>query len=77
MSDLKDLAALQVRFNIAKKALDTQHALVKKHHNEVYMPMYEEKKRLKEEFEAIADELRAAVVDNAEIFELLKSIRKG
>lgn len=69
------ISAAQTRVKEAETAYTKQFYLLKKHHNEVYQPMYEEKKRLAKVLEDEQKALSAILAENLALVEAIKGLK--
>lgn len=59
----------------AQQAYDEQFMLVKKHHNEVYQPMWEEKKRREKILSNAQAALKEVMDANKDLVDAIKSLK--
>jgi len=69
------LSDAQAAVREAQKAYDEQFMLVKKHHNEVYQPMWEEKKRREKVLTEAQAALKKVMDANKDLVDAIKSLK--
>jgi uncharacterized hydantoinase/oxoprolinase family protein len=69
------LSKAQAAVREAEKAYAEQFLAVKKHHNEVYQPMWEEKKRREKVLVDAQTELKAVMAANQDLVDAIKSLK--
>lgn len=74
---MKKLIDAQTAYRTAKEAYEAKAAEVKKLHNEVYAPLCEEKRALKEELESAKVALEQEILANKDLLELARSISRA
>ena len=70
------MVELQSIVKAAKAETDRLDAEVKRMHNEVYGPLCAAKREARSEYERLAGELKTLIVENKELFDMIKSIGK-
>lgn len=72
---IENLQAAQENYKAVKAQYDKQAQAVKDHHNNVYAPMCERKRELKEELDEARLELERQIRDNKELLEVARGLK--
>lgn len=72
---IQQLSDAQASVREAEKAYTEQFLLVKKHHNEVYQPMWEEKKRREKALVDAQATLKAVMAENQDLVDAIKGLK--
>lgn len=72
---IEELSLAQAAVREAERLFTEQFLLVKKHHNEVYQPMWEEKKRREKALLIAQDALKAVMAANQDLVDAIKSLK--
>lgn len=75
MNPIEQLSIAQAAVREAEKAYAEQFLAVKKHHNEVYQPMWEEKKRREKTLLTAQDALKAIMAANQDLVDAIKGLK--
>lgn len=72
---IEQLSSAQAAVREAERLYTEQFLAVKKHHNGVYQPMWEEKKRREKVLTAAQDALKAVMVANQDLVDAIKGLK--